>query len=119
REALARCGFLVSLELRRSAVTEEADVVLPVAPVQNKAGTFLDWEGRGRVFETALPEPGLLPDVRILHVLAAQMGVDLGLPQVSAARAEMAALGVAVREAVPAFPPPVPGSAAQIGRAHV
>ena len=34
-----------------SAVTERADVVLPVAPVVEKAGTFLDWEGRERPFD--------------------------------------------------------------------
>ncbi|WP_182348277.1 NADH-quinone oxidoreductase subunit G [Tomitella gaofuii] len=99
RDALARCGFVVSLEMRRTAVTDVADVVLPVAPVQNKAGTFLDWEGRGRPFDAALPEPGLLSDLRILHVLAGRMGVDLGLPHVAAARAEIAALGTAKRGA--------------------
>ena len=31
---------------RQSAVTEPADVVLPVAPVTEKAGTFVNWEGR-------------------------------------------------------------------------
>ena len=31
---------------RASAVTEQADVVFPVAPVAEKAGTFVDWEGR-------------------------------------------------------------------------
>jgi NADH-quinone oxidoreductase subunit G len=34
-----------------SAVTELADVVFPVAAVAEKAGTFLDWEGRARTFE--------------------------------------------------------------------
>ena len=41
-----RGGFVVSLELRPSEVTERADVVLPVAAVAEKAGTFLNWEGR-------------------------------------------------------------------------
>lgn len=54
REALAEAGFLVSLELRPSEVTELADVVLPVAAVAEKAGTFLNWEGRVRFFEAAL-----------------------------------------------------------------
>ena len=56
REALARVPFLVSLELRHSAVTELADVVLPVAAAVEKAGTFVDWEGRERPFDAALPE---------------------------------------------------------------
>ncbi len=54
REALREVGFLVSLELRPSEVTELADVVLPVAAVAEKAGTFLNWEGRVRFFEAAL-----------------------------------------------------------------
>ena len=45
---------MVSLELRPSEVTEHADVVLPVAAVAEKAGTFLNWEGRVRLFEAAL-----------------------------------------------------------------
>ncbi|MFD5539198.1 NADH-quinone oxidoreductase subunit G, partial [Streptomyces sp. NPDC127079] len=54
REALEAVGFLVSLELRPSEVTEHADVVLPVAAVAEKAGTFLNWEGRARLFEAAV-----------------------------------------------------------------
>ena len=46
REALGRVGFVVSLEIRQSSVTDLADVVLPVAPMVEKPGTFLDWEGR-------------------------------------------------------------------------
>ena len=49
--ALDAAGFVVSLELRHSAVTERADVVLPVAPAVEKAGTFVDWEGRARPFD--------------------------------------------------------------------
>ena len=45
---------MVSLELRESAVTELADVVFPVAPVVEKAGTFVNWEGRIRPFEPSL-----------------------------------------------------------------
>jgi NADH-quinone oxidoreductase subunit G len=46
--------FLVSLELRRSPVTDRADVVLPVAAAWRRPGTFLDWEGRARPFERVL-----------------------------------------------------------------
>jgi len=48
--ALDKVDFLISLEVRRSAVTRRADVVFPVAPVAEKDGTFLDWEGRLRPF---------------------------------------------------------------------
>ncbi len=44
--ALAAASFVVSLELRVSAVTDRADVVFPVAAVAEKAGTFVNWEGR-------------------------------------------------------------------------
>ncbi|MDH6126155.1 NADH-quinone oxidoreductase subunit G [Kitasatospora sp. GP82] len=93
-EALARVPFVVSLELRPSAVTERADVVLPVAAVAEKAGTFLDWEGRVRMFEAALKPDQLMrrqqySDVRVLNMLADALGRPLGLPDVHAARLEL------------------------------
>ncbi len=94
REALSRVPFLVSLELRHSAVTELADVVFPVAAVMEKAGTFVDWEGRERPFEQALRAATSLTDLRVLHSLAAEMGIVLDLPGVEAARSELAALSI-------------------------
>ncbi|GAA1992473.1 NADH-quinone oxidoreductase subunit G [Kitasatospora viridis] len=93
-EALARVGFTVSLELRPSAVTEQADVVLPVAAVAEKAGTFLDWEGRVRMFEAALKPDQVMgrhlhSDVRVLNMLADALGHRLGLPDIRAARLEL------------------------------
>lgn len=92
--ALDEVGFLVSLELRPGAVTERADVVLPVAAVAEKAGTFLNWEGRARMFEAAL-KPEQLPrtlcpsDARVLHMLADALDVHLALPDLRAARREL------------------------------
>ena len=43
---LREVGFLVSLEMLRSPVTELADVVLPVAPDVQRSGTYHNWEGR-------------------------------------------------------------------------
>jgi NADH-quinone oxidoreductase subunit G len=91
-EALHRVGFVVSLEVRQSAVTEHADVVLPVAPPVEKAGTYVNWEGRSRPFAATLEQTGALPDVRVLHTLADEMDVDLGVPTPDAARAELARL---------------------------
>ena len=54
-------GFVVALDLRESEVTRLADVVLPVAPVSDKAGSFVNWEGRVRPFEAALRNPASLP----------------------------------------------------------
>ncbi|GFG51612.1 NADH-quinone oxidoreductase subunit G [Mycolicibacterium agri] len=94
RHALDAAPFVVSLELLHSEVTERADVVFPVAPVAEKSGTFLNWEGRPRSFPVALPDTGALPDLRVLNALAHEMSVDLGLPDAGAAQAERRRLGV-------------------------
>ena len=52
--ALDAANFVISLELRHSEVTERADVVFPVAPTTQKAGAFINWEGRFRPFQAAL-----------------------------------------------------------------
>ncbi|MDX6287450.1 MAG: NADH-quinone oxidoreductase subunit [Frankiales bacterium] len=92
-DALETVPFLVSLEIRESAVTARADVVLPVAAAVEKAGSYIDWEGRVRPFPETLLATGALPDGRVLHVLAEEMGVDLGLPDFEAARAELERIG--------------------------
>ncbi|MDI9895117.1 NADH-quinone oxidoreductase subunit G [Rhodococcus sp. IEGM 1381] len=92
-DAVDRSAFVVSLELRHSAVTERADVVFPVAPVVDKQGTFVDWEGRPRAFDTALGAGAVLPDQRVLDAIAEQMGVELSLPDAVAARNELARFG--------------------------
>lgn len=91
--ALAEARFVVSLEMFPTAVTEWADVVLPVAAAPEKAGSYLDWEGRVRSFDATLHDTGRLSDTRVLHGLADLMDVDLRLPTPEAARAELAALG--------------------------
>jgi NADH-quinone oxidoreductase subunit G len=90
--ALEVVPFLVSLEVRTSAVTSRADVVLPVSAVTEKAGTFLDWEGRPRSFEAVLREPGSLSDGRVVDLLAGELGSPLGLGSVADARRELAEL---------------------------
>jgi NADH-quinone oxidoreductase subunit G len=79
-EALERAGFVVSLELRASEVTRRADVVLPIAPAAEKAGSYLDWEGRPRHFEVTLEGTGALTDARVLDHLAEELSdVDCGV----------------------------------------
>ena len=90
--AIDAAPFVVSLELRHSAVTERADVVFPVAPVTEKSGTFVNWEGRRRSFEPALP-PNATSDARVLFALAEEVGVDIGLRDATDARAELHRLG--------------------------
>jgi NADH-quinone oxidoreductase subunit G len=91
--AVDTAAFVVSLELRESAVTNLADVVFPVAPVVEKAGSFVNWEGRIRPFEPSL-QSNAFPDLRVLNFLADEIGVDLALPNASAASDEMARLGL-------------------------
>ncbi|MGX1672400.1 NADH-quinone oxidoreductase subunit G [Streptomyces sp. NPDC055400] len=98
REALHEVAFVVSLEQRPSEVTDHADVVLPVAAVAEKAGTFLNWEGRARLFEAALKPDQMTrsvapADARVLQMLADAMDVHLGLPDLRAARGELDRLG--------------------------
>lgn len=94
--ALDAAGFVVSLELRHSAVTERADVVFPVAPTTQKSGAFVNWEGRYRPFAPALHGTTQLAgqsDHRVLDTLADEMGVYLGATTVEEAREESAGLG--------------------------
>ncbi|MEU4701929.1 NADH-quinone oxidoreductase subunit G [Nonomuraea dietziae] len=91
--ALENTPFIVSLEIRASAVTDRADVVLPVAAVAEKAGTFVNWEGRGRSFERALRVPGLMSDLGVIGAIADHMDVHLGLPDAASVRRELGALG--------------------------
>ncbi|TGD87137.1 NADH-quinone oxidoreductase subunit G [Mycolicibacterium sp. CH28] len=90
--AIEAAGFVVSLELRESAVTALADVVFPVAPVAEKAGSFTNWEGRIRPFEAALPS-NAFSDLRVLQTMADELGADLGFRTAEQARGEIVGLG--------------------------
>jgi NADH-quinone oxidoreductase subunit G len=91
--AIETVPFVVSLELRASAVTELADVVFPIAAVAEKDGTFVDWEGRHRPFHAALGDAGAVSDLHVLRGIADAMGADLGVADTSAAMAELRRLG--------------------------
>ncbi|GLX96228.1 MULTISPECIES: NADH-quinone oxidoreductase subunit G [Herbidospora] len=112
--ALENTPFIVSLEIRASAVTDRADVVLPVAAVAEKAGTFVDWEGRGRSFEASIPQPGVMSDLRAIAAIADAMDVHLGLPDVAAVRRELGALG-SYKGGRPAAPSVTGGTVAETG----
>lgn len=85
--------FVLSFELSNSAVTAIADVVLPVAAVAEKSGSFLDWQGQPRAFEAAIEGALTRSDVRILSMLADEVGAPIHLPSVTAAAREFANLG--------------------------
>jgi NADH-quinone oxidoreductase subunit G len=86
-------AFVVSLEIAHSSVTEVADVVLPVAAVTEKYGSYINWEGRPRAFAAAVADSLNRSDVRILSVLADAMGQSIMLGTVTAAAREFAQLG--------------------------
>ena len=90
--ALAK-SFVVSLEIAHSAVTNVADVVLPVAAVTEKSGSFLNWEGRARAFDAAVADSLNRSDLRILSALADEMGESIMLGTVTQAAREISSLG--------------------------
>ncbi|MDN5769537.1 MAG: molybdopterin-dependent oxidoreductase, partial [Microlunatus sp.] len=102
-EGLEKVGFVVSIETRASAVTERADVVLPVSLIEERPGTFVTWEGRERHFETVFVKPSSMSDLRVLAALADGLGRPLGLRTAAQARAELVELGwwSGVRAAAP------------------
>ena len=90
--SLGGVDFVVSIENHHSAVTEIADVVLPVAVVSEKAGTFLDWEGRPRPFGQVFRDAMRDSDAAVLGMLAEQW--QMSAPSsVSELRAELGRMG--------------------------
>jgi NADH-quinone oxidoreductase subunit G len=86
-------AFVVSLEIASSAVTQRADVVLPVAAVTEKSGSFLNWEGRPRSFDAAVLDSLNRSDLRILSMIAEEMGTSVNLATVTAAIKEISSIG--------------------------
>jgi NADH-quinone oxidoreductase subunit G len=107
--AIDRAGFVVSLEQRHSAVTERADVVLPVAAVTEKAGTFVSWEGRPRPFGQVFRDALTMSDARVLAMIADAMGVPAP-GDVASLRAELGSIGPwhGARTAAPQAPTSAP-----------
>ena len=77
--AITRADFVVSLETRHTEVTALADVVLPVAVVTEKNGTFRNWEGRDRSFKAVIPTAGTISDAAVLGEIATQFGKSLSV----------------------------------------
>lgn len=103
--AVREAGFVVQLEVRTSALTRYADVVLPVAPPSHKAGTFLTWESRprpfGQVFATSSRS-----DAQVLDMLAAAMGGALGTHSLESVHRELSELAAwdGARQPAPSVP---------------
>lgn len=90
RKALDKV-FVVQLDVRATDNTEYADVLFPVAPPAEKGGTFVNWEGRLRPFGQTLVSTNV-PDRKVLHELAAEFSVDLGLSTLADAVNEWATM---------------------------
>jgi NADH-quinone oxidoreductase subunit G len=113
--AVESVPFVVSLEQRHSETTVLADVVLPVGTVADKAGTFLDWEGRVREFAAVFPSSLALSDARVLAMLADEADIAFGRGDVASLRAELSAIGAwdgerAEAPSVAAEPAAAPGA---------
>jgi NADH-quinone oxidoreductase subunit G len=93
RSALGTAGFVVALEQRETDVTRVADVVFPVAPVTDKPGTFVTWDGRPRSFDAVFVNPNALPDARVLAGVAEELGKHLGFRTSAEAHDRMAEMG--------------------------
>ncbi|HET6626402.1 MAG TPA: NADH-quinone oxidoreductase subunit G [Nocardioidaceae bacterium] len=125
-QAVLKAGFVVNLEIRASEVSPHADVVFPVAPVAEKAGSFVDWEGRVRTFDTIFRDLSSLPDLRVLSGIAEEMGFNLGFRTVEQARARMNEFGAWDGERAPvpsalsrpSVPAPAPGAATPAAPNH-
>ncbi|MDU3274813.1 NADH-quinone oxidoreductase subunit G [Varibaculum cambriense] len=87
QKALAAASFVVSLEVNLTPAAQAADVVFPVAPVSEKPGTLINWEGRLRPFGQALVSQDM-PDWEVLGKLAQVMGVELGIDSLKSLYAE-------------------------------
>jgi NADH-quinone oxidoreductase subunit G len=85
-------AFVLSLEIRPSAITERADVVIPVASVVEKSGSFMSWEGCTRSFEQSVPESPHQSDLYILSLIADSLEKPLGFSTVRGAAREFGTL---------------------------
>jgi len=93
RAALEAARFVVALEQRETDVTRVADVVFPVAPVTDKPGTFVSWDGRPRAFDAVFVNPNALPDARVLAGVAEELGRPLGFRTSAEAHDRMVEMG--------------------------
>ena len=90
--AALKKAFVVSLEIANSEVTKYADVILPVAAITEKSGSFLNWEGRSREFDVAVDSLNR-SDLRVLSMIADELGHSISLGTVANAAKEIATIG--------------------------
>ncbi|HSB63723.1 MAG TPA: 2Fe-2S iron-sulfur cluster-binding protein [Thermoanaerobaculia bacterium] len=73
---LRKASVLIVHARRRNALTDAADIVLPVAPLSGKEGTFVNAKGRVQRVDMAIVSPPIVrTDLEILLHLGARWGV--------------------------------------------
>jgi NADH-quinone oxidoreductase subunit G len=95
-----KAAKVVALQVRGEGISPWADVVLPVAPPQEKAGTFVNWEGRLRPFPQVLTSTAL-SDAKVLQALADRLGFEARIGELATAHQVLDWLG-APAERLPA-----------------
>ncbi|MFO1221089.1 MAG: NADH-quinone oxidoreductase subunit NuoG [Burkholderiaceae bacterium] len=95
RAALQGSGLVVALTPFKDAAVDNADVLLPIAPFTETAGTFVNAEGRAQSFRGVVKPLGeTRPAWKVLRVLGNLLGLDgFGYETIEQVRAD--ALGAA------------------------
>ncbi len=96
-EGFATVPSVIALATHHNDATRAADIVFPVAAVTEKAGSFLDWEGRRRPFPQVFRESLILSDAGVLAAIADEMLQDFGPADPIALRAEASTAQPATR----------------------
>ena len=86
-------GFVLQLTTHLSDVSASADVVLPVKVDTERAGSYLDWEGRVRTFPRVFRDAVGFTDGEVLAMVAREVGAPIGVGDTVAFAREAAALG--------------------------
>ena len=91
RAALAAAEFVVALSPFKSGASEHAQVLLPVAPFTETAGTFINCEGRAQAFNGVVAPLGeTRPAWKVLRVLGSLLSLPgFGYEGIDAVRAEL------------------------------
>jgi NADH-quinone oxidoreductase subunit G len=93
RVALQRSGLVVAMTSFKDAAVENADVLLPIAPFTETAGSFVNAEGRLQSFAGVVAPLGdARPGWKVLRVLGNLLGLP-GFSQDSAEQLRAEALG--------------------------
>ncbi len=93
KAAMAGSGLIVALTSFKDAAVDNADVLLPIAPFTETAGTFVNAEGRAQSFHGVVKPAGdTRPAWKVLRVLGNLLGLQ-GFNQETAEEVRAEALG--------------------------